>query len=112
MVVEHWSRRACDVVNLLFSLICPVGALLFYFGTRELGAGQHIAVGCALGFSAGVFLCISLADILPEIQFHHHDRVNTLGRPADRRRPILRHRPVRIRNMRTNVNTAPRPVGK
>ena len=61
-------------MNLLFSLICPVGALLFYFGTRELGAGQQIAVGCALGFSAGVFLCISLADILPEIQFHHHDR--------------------------------------
>jgi zinc and cadmium transporter len=75
MVVERWSRRACDVVNLLFSLICPVGALLFYFGTRELGGGQAIAVGCALGFSAGVFLCISLADILPEIQFHHHDRV-------------------------------------
>ena len=74
MVVERWSRRACDVVNLLFSLICPLGALLFYFGTRELGEGQAIAVGCALGFSAGVFLCISLADILPEIQFHHHDR--------------------------------------
>jgi zinc and cadmium transporter len=75
MAVGNWSRRARNVVNLLFSLICPAGALLFYFGTRELGAGQHIAVGCTLGFSAGVFLCISLADILPEIQFHHHDRV-------------------------------------
>jgi zinc and cadmium transporter len=75
MAVEQWSRRACHVANLLFSLICPAGALLFFFGTRELGAGQHVAVGCALGFSAGVFLCISLADILPEIQFHHHDRV-------------------------------------
>ncbi|MHB0955118.1 MAG: ZIP family metal transporter [Pirellulaceae bacterium] len=75
MAVGSWSRRARDVVNLLFSLICPAGALLFYFGTRELGAGQHIAIGCTLGFSAGVFLCISLADILPEIQFHHHDRV-------------------------------------
>jgi zinc and cadmium transporter len=75
MAVGTWSRRARDVVNLLFSLICPAGALLFYFGTRELGSGQQIAVGCALGFSAGVFLCISLADILPEIQFHHHDRV-------------------------------------
>lgn len=75
MAVDRWSRRACDVVNLLFALICPAGALLFYFGTREMGVGQHLAVGCALGFSAGVFLCISLADILPEIQFHHHDRV-------------------------------------
>ena len=77
MAVEQWSRRACNVANLLFSLICPVGALLFFFGTRELGAGQHVAVGCALGFSAGVFLCISLADILPEIQFHHHDRASS-----------------------------------
>ena len=74
MVVQQWSGRARDVVNLLFSLVCPLGALLFYFGIRELGDGQAIAVGCALGFSAGVFLCISLADILPEIQFHHHDR--------------------------------------
>ena len=31
-------------------------------------------LGCALGFSAGVFLCISLGDLLPELQFHRHDR--------------------------------------
>lgn len=74
MLVGKWSRRACDLINLLFSLICPLGALLFFFGTRELAESQHVAVGCALGFSAGVFLCISLADILPEIQFHRHDR--------------------------------------
>jgi len=74
MLAGKWSPRACTWVNLLFSLVCPAGALVFYFGTRELGSGQHLAVGCALGFAAGVFLCISLADILPEIQFHHHDR--------------------------------------
>ena len=27
----------------------------------------------ALAFSAGVFLCISLSDLLPEVQFHSHD---------------------------------------
>lgn len=75
MAVGDWSRRARRVVNATFSLICPAGVLLFLFGTREMGAAQHIAVGCTLGFAAGVFLCISLADILPEIQFHHHDRV-------------------------------------
>ncbi|MCU0961716.1 MAG: ZIP family metal transporter [Pirellulaceae bacterium] len=75
MAVGDWSVRARHAANVAFSLICPAGALLFYFGTRELGTAQHIAVGCALGFAAGVFLCISLADILPEIQFHHHDRV-------------------------------------
>ncbi len=75
MAVSHWSTKSQSVVNLLFSLICPIGLLLTYFGVQNLGQWQHIAVGCALGFSAGVFLCISLADILPEIQFHRHDRV-------------------------------------
>ncbi len=32
-------------------------------------------VGCGLAFSAGVFLCISLSDLLPELEFHAHDRV-------------------------------------
>jgi zinc and cadmium transporter len=28
----------------------------------------------ALAFSAGAFICIALADLLPEVQFHSHDR--------------------------------------
>lgn len=28
----------------------------------------------ALSFSAGTFLCIALSDLLPELQFHSHDR--------------------------------------
>jgi zinc and cadmium transporter len=35
---------------------------------------RYLIVGCALAFSAGVFLCISLADLLPELAFHAHDR--------------------------------------
>ena len=31
--------------------------------------------GTALGFSAGVFLCISLSDILLKVQFHSHARL-------------------------------------
>ena len=27
-----------------------------------------------LAFSAGTFLCIALSDLLPELQFHAHDR--------------------------------------
>ncbi len=75
MLAGGWSDRWRKVINVLFALICPLGALLFYFGVREVVAEQHLAVGCALGFAAGVFLCISLADILPEIKFHQHDRV-------------------------------------
>ena len=35
---------------------------------------MHAIVGCALAFSAGVFICISLSDLLPELEFHAHDR--------------------------------------
>ena len=28
-----------------------------------------------LAFSAGAFICIALGDLLPEVQFHSHDRV-------------------------------------
>lgn len=75
MVAGKWNQRDLNLANILFSLICPFGLLLFYVGIQELGEAQHLVVGCAMGFSAGVFLCISLGDILPEIQFHRHDRV-------------------------------------
>jgi zinc and cadmium transporter len=31
--------------------------------------------GFALAFSAGTFIFIALSDLLPEVQFHRHDRV-------------------------------------
>lgn len=70
-----WSAKSHHLVNGAFALMCPVGAGLFYAGMHRLGGDQQIAVNCALAFSAGVFVCISLADLLPEVQFHSHDRV-------------------------------------
>lgn len=68
-----WSARACHVVNGLFALAIPLGVLVFHLG---IGPGRGGAVvGCALAFSAGTFLCISTSDLLPELQFHAHDRV-------------------------------------
>jgi zinc and cadmium transporter len=32
-------------------------------------------LGCALAFAAGVFLCISLGDLLPELELHSHHRI-------------------------------------
>ena len=48
-------------------------------GTQEASAGIQSALNaCPAGqvvqLSAGTFLCISLSDLLPELQFHHHDR--------------------------------------
>lgn len=74
MVASGWSSRARWLVNAGFGLMCPLGAALFLWGMGQWGGDQSVLVGCALAFSAGVFLCISLSDLLPEVQFHSHDR--------------------------------------
>lgn len=75
MQAGGWSRSARIRANLVFALLCPLGALLFFWGAGQLGSQRDLAVGAALAFSAGVFLCISLSDLLPEVQFHSHDKV-------------------------------------
>lgn len=69
-----WSPRARLVVNGLFALAIPVGAALVLVGLAT-GDNSSMLVAYALAFSAGTFLCISLSDLLPELQFHDHDRV-------------------------------------
>jgi len=69
-----WSARAMWLANICFALMCPLGAIAFVTGVGSLGGNQSLVIGCALAFSAGVFLCISLADLLPELAFHAHDR--------------------------------------
>ena len=34
-----------------------------------------LIASAALAFSAGVFISIALSDLLPEVQFHSHDRL-------------------------------------
>ena len=64
-----WSSRTTLAVNTGFALMCPLGALVFYLGAgSELGSHQTL-VGLALAAAAGIFLCIALADILPELRF-------------------------------------------
>ncbi len=75
MRADNVSLAAQTRANLLFAIICPIGALLFYFGVggNELLRAEVLAP--ALAFSAGAFICIALGDLLPEVQFHSHDRV-------------------------------------
>lgn len=63
----HW-------VNLLFAMVTPIGAALFFVGAGHLVQEYPQLLGAALAFSAGSFLCIACADLLPELQFHSHDR--------------------------------------
>ncbi len=74
MMAGGWSERWQKGINWTIALLCPAAALAFPFAARLVPEGPTMAIGLALGFSAGVFLCIALADILPEIQFHAHDR--------------------------------------
>jgi zinc and cadmium transporter len=68
------SRGRVLAVNACFALLVPVGVLLFRAGATAVG-GADVAVPYALAFSAGTFLCIAAADLLPEVHFHRHDRV-------------------------------------
>lgn len=70
---EHWHPRSQRIVNIGFGLMCPIGALAFLFGVQTV-TNSELVLGAALVFSAGVFLCISLSDLLPEVQFHSHDK--------------------------------------
>jgi zinc and cadmium transporter len=69
-------RRYTHLVNLAFALMIPAGVVLFGLGAwliLPISAGTGTAA--ALAFSAGTFLCIALSDLLPELQFHSHDRL-------------------------------------
>lgn len=75
MKAGGWSRGWMNLVNAAFAAMCPIGAAVFAFGLSRFGGDQATIIGCALTFSAGVFLCISLGDLLPEMEFHSHNRV-------------------------------------
>ena len=63
-------------MNFGFGLMIPAGVAFFAVGMGGLGSSVGIGVdGGALAFSAGTFLCIALSDLLPELQFHSHDRL-------------------------------------
>ncbi len=76
MQAGGWTLRARALVNAAYALMCPIGAGLFFFLTSgHFAEMQQTIIGAALAFAAGVFLCIALADILPEVTFHTHDRL-------------------------------------
>ncbi len=66
--------RARHLFNAFYALVTPLGAALFYLvSTQFAGQGTNV-LGQVLGFAAGAFICIASSDLLPELQFHGHDR--------------------------------------
>ncbi len=71
-----WSTGMQALVNGLFALAVPAGVALFMLGVTPAGEGAaSTQVAAGIAFSAGVFLCVSMSDLLPELQFHDHDRL-------------------------------------
>jgi zinc and cadmium transporter len=68
------SKASRHLLNGLFALASPLGAVFFYFGASHFATSNVPVLGCALAFCAGSFLCIASSDLLPELQFHSHDR--------------------------------------
>jgi zinc and cadmium transporter len=75
MAASGCSRFSQHLLNAFFALITPLSAIVLFFGTSQFAQLHPGFLGGALAFCAGTFLCISCADLLPELQFHSHDRV-------------------------------------
>ncbi len=73
MARGDYSRTLRHIVNGCLALAIPIGMLLFHVGLSQSPAAQTF-LGAVLAFSAGTFLCIAASDLLPELQFHAHDR--------------------------------------
>ena len=69
-----YGQRFRTIANLGFALLCPAVALATFVVSDIPGLFEGPAAGYALAFAAGTFLCVALSDLLPEIQFHSHDR--------------------------------------
>lgn len=76
-IMKHsgFQKKVLWLTNVGFALICPVGALLLLFFLREILHDYEYVLGFVLSVISGAFLCIALADLLPEAFRHRHDRV-------------------------------------
>jgi zinc and cadmium transporter len=75
MTARGSSRFSRELLNALFSLATPLGVVLYYLGANHMADSNAVFLGCTLAFCAGTFLCIASSDLLPELQFHSHDRL-------------------------------------
>jgi zinc and cadmium transporter len=74
MAAGGWSSRWQHAVNFAYAAVLPLGVVLFLISTGGM-SGYEALLGRALGLAGGAFLCIATSDLLPELQFHSHDRL-------------------------------------
>ena len=69
------SRGLRLTATIAYALVVPLGAISFLVSLPLFGGGQTAVLGVALALAGGAFVCIAAADLLPEVQFHTHDRL-------------------------------------
>ena len=74
MGARGWSSTNRWTAGAVFALLCPLTAAAFYLGASALVPYDGL-LPASLAFAAGAFICIALGDLLPEVQFHSHDRL-------------------------------------
>jgi len=75
MIASGWSSGWRNVINVLYAIVTPLGVALSFLVLQQAGSAADALVGGTLCFTAGACLCISSSDLLPELQFHSHDRL-------------------------------------
>jgi zinc and cadmium transporter len=75
MLASGWSATWRNAVNVVYALVAPVGVLAFFTGLQQAGSETAAILGGTLCFAGGACLCIASSDLLPELQFHSHDRL-------------------------------------
>jgi zinc and cadmium transporter len=75
MTAGRCSIFSRHFINFLFAFVTPLGAVLFYMGVSWYAVDSPNVLGGALAFCSGTFLCIAGGGLLPEMQFHAHDRI-------------------------------------
>lgn len=75
MLESGASPRMRMIVNAVYAAVVPLGAAAFLVSLPFAGGREEAVLGIAMALAAGAFICIAAADLLPEVQFHSHDRV-------------------------------------
>ncbi len=71
----HYPRGRIIKMMVVFAAATPVGAVLSYGVLREL---SPVPLHHAIAFSAGTFLAIATADLLPQIHSEPHGRIRNM----------------------------------
>ncbi len=74
MANAGWSSAQRWSAAIVFAMLCPLAAIAFHLGMAPYLESSLWLPG-TLAFAGGAFICIALSDLLPEVQFHSHDRV-------------------------------------